>query len=381
MKRKDSKAFESELAKTHPKIALLTDYKLSQEQVRVVCSVCDHQWDTTPNYLLKHKNIEHCHECKRRYLEASLFYRFKEKYPEIEVLSRYDHSGSLIHLKCSCGHLWSTKASKLLKMKGCSSCRKRSVLHKKHKEFVQYVAENLPNIDVIGDYSQALKPIKLRCRIDGFTWATTPAHVKDAVKRGTSGCPECNVRNLRKTNEQFLEDLCKVNNDVLVVDTYVGSFAALKTICKVCNHEWNITPSDLLSGYGCPCCARTGYDPNKDSVLYLYDMGDYIGFGITNNLKSRDKQHRTQFKKMTVYARLIATYESEGSVIKNLEKHLKSQPIIADSGIVGFRTESVCATHLPALLDIIKDWLYSGNHTFTKDCSNLEANLKQRGLI
>ena len=59
----------------------------------------------------------------------------------------------------------------------------------------------------------------------------------------------------RKTNEQFLMELGKINPNIEPLEEYVKANTKIKIKCKVCNHEWESSPSNLLSGYGCPKCS------------------------------------------------------------------------------------------------------------------------------
>ena len=70
------------------------------------------------------------------------------------------------------------------------------------------------------------------------------------------GCPKC-AGHMRKTLEIFKEDL-KVKNSriVLLSEVYVNGVTKVHVKCADCGNEWSARPSNLLSGYGCPACAR-----------------------------------------------------------------------------------------------------------------------------
>jgi hypothetical protein len=62
------------------------------------------------------------------------------------------------------------------------------------------------------------------------------------------------------------------------------------------DHLWKATVKDRVAGYGCPTCAKYGFDPNKLGWLYFIDNFDLQMFqiGITNfpNQRLGDHQRR-----------------------------------------------------------------------------------------
>ncbi len=58
-------------------------------------------------------------------------------------------------------------------------------------------------------------------------------------------------------------------------------------------HVWETHPNARLGGHGCPTCARTGFDPNKDGWLYFLENDNLEMFqvGISNVLVNRLKRH------------------------------------------------------------------------------------------
>ena len=59
----------------------------------------------------------------------------------------------------------------------------------------------------------------------------------------------------RKTHEQFISELAKVNPNVKVIGRYRTSKEKVKCECLICNSIWETTPTLLLGGHGCVACA------------------------------------------------------------------------------------------------------------------------------
>jgi hypothetical protein len=71
-----------------------------------------------------------------------------------------------------------------------------------------------------------------------------------------------------------------------------GSSKKLSWICPL-GHKWVATVDSRRAGNGCPSCANTGFDPNKDGYLYFinHPQWEMLQIGITNNPDKRLGQH------------------------------------------------------------------------------------------
>ena len=59
-------------------------------------------------------------------------------------------------------------------------------------------------------------------------------------------------------------------------------------------HEWKAPIAERTSGHGCPSCAQSGFDPNKDGWLYFLSHPDWemLQIGITNVPDDRLSTHK-----------------------------------------------------------------------------------------
>lgn len=53
------------------------------------------------------------------------------------------------------------------------------------------------------------------------------------------------------THEDF------VNKNIEVLGVYTKAKDKIKVKCKICSHEWEATPNNLLRGKGCPICKQS----------------------------------------------------------------------------------------------------------------------------
>lgn len=69
------------------------------------------------------------------------------------------------------------------------------------------------------------------------------------------GCPVC-ANNVKKTHEFFVEEMRKYNPHVEIIDEYKTALSPIKVKCCICGNEWMAKPNRLLSGAQCMHCVR-----------------------------------------------------------------------------------------------------------------------------
>ena len=120
-----------------------------------------------------------------------------------------------------------------------------------HEEFVNDVKCINPNITIIGTYTGILNRIKCKCNTCGYIWEP----IANNVKHGC-GCPICFRKKRRKSHDDFVKEIMSINKDIQIIGEYISSKHKVKTRCMICGCEWDANPSMLLSGHGCPSCAK-----------------------------------------------------------------------------------------------------------------------------
>ncbi len=59
----------------------------------------------------------------------------------------------------------------------------------------------------------------------------------------------------KKTHEMFISEMSHLQPQIEVLGSYSGARTNLRVRCKVCGHEWDAMPTNLLKGRNCPICA------------------------------------------------------------------------------------------------------------------------------
>ena len=60
--------------------------------------------------------------------------------------------------------------------------------------------------------------------------------------------------NIKKTQDEYVNELKEKNPSIEVIGQYDGASVKILHKCLVCGHEWEVKPTHVLSGHGCPNC-------------------------------------------------------------------------------------------------------------------------------
>lgn len=135
------------------------------------------------------------------------------------------------------------------------------------------------------------KKVRWRCDV-GHEWRSVVGS-RSNVK--ALGCPICSGQQvLAGFNDLATMNPALAQQAVDLDGTTVTSGSGRKARWRCENgHEWVATIASRNNGIGCPSCAVTGYDPNKEGYLYLLVHPDWnmTQVGITNRAKQRIREH------------------------------------------------------------------------------------------
>lgn len=129
-----------------------------------------------------------------------------------------------------------------------------------------------------------------------------------------------------------------------------------------CNHHWKPKISNILyNNTGCPKCAKSGFDPSKNGTFYIFllekDGRKGLGFGITNVLAEREKDHKRTFRETNTIGTLIRSFKFKtGYHAQEIEAEIKKHPAIIDFGITGFRRECLPVSLKKYLFNRLSDY-------------------------
>lgn len=185
----------------------------------------------------------------------------KEKNVNVFPLEAYTKSSEPILCRCNrCGKEWKIRPNNLLRGYGCPVCgiEKRSKSRTKEAAAFVYELKSIsPEINVLEDYSGAKKSIRVSCSKCKHEWKALPTNLLKG-----KGCPKCAIGKrtslLSVSNEEYIEKVKKINPSIKVEGKYEGIKVKMQYSCQKCGYKWCTYPSSVLSGHGCPRCAKNG---------------------------------------------------------------------------------------------------------------------------
>lgn len=204
----------------------------------------------------------------RRLTHDEFIKRLAKINSRVTVLENYIDMNTKIKCACENGHIWYSKPKNLMLGRGCKQCAiAQGKYHnaKSQEQFIKEVHNLNPDITVIGRYVNAYTKIEFMCSM-GHKWKTMPSNILDGCS-----CPICKGEKisklLTKSHEQFLMELVEVNPDVTILSEYKKGSEKVLCRCNKDNHEWWVTPNNLLHGFGCPKCNQSKGEKTIENYL------------------------------------------------------------------------------------------------------------------
>lgn len=215
------------------------------------------------------------------------------KNENVKPLEKYHGVKEKILCECkTCGNKWYPTPDNLLQGRGCPNCRNEKLRKNRvdsYEDFFKKVNALNGTIEVPNEYDgyhNAKTHIPCKCKICGYTWTMTP----DNILRG-KGCPNCKIENTKKrctkSNEEFVAEIEKINPNIQILTKYCHSHSKVKCQCLECKHIWEVSPTSLLGGTGCPKCNNSKgelfisnyFDNNNIAYEPQKKFDDLIGLG------------------------------------------------------------------------------------------------------
>lgn len=199
---------------------------------------------------------------------------FKEIHPDLEPLDKYSGDAVKLHIHCLlCDTVWEATPGNLLHGKtGCPKCSvslRGKNSRKTDEQFNIDLKNKHPNMLALESYVTNKTKIYFYCTICKNVQLASP----ERVMLRDNGCVFCGKKkrsiSLAKTDEEFREQLKKINPDIEALDKYVNNHTKIRVRCKLCNHIWKVTPHHLLdSKSGCPVCVKDSLEkPILDAFI------------------------------------------------------------------------------------------------------------------
>jgi hypothetical protein len=359
------------LSVTHPELAAQADgwdpsaaTQGSSKSMRWRCEL-GHTWNTSVRHRVFGTN---CPTCSNKKVLPG-FNDLATTHPELaaqadgwdpKTLSANSHKKQ--NWTCSHGHKWAAVVYSRTFGKGCPFCSGNSVLSGFNDLATTYpeLAAQADGWDPRTTTSKSGKKVRWKCS-ESHTWY---AIIGNRIKG--VGCPICsgrdvllNVNDLATTHPELAAQAD--GWDPKTLKAHSGKKVRWK--CPE-GHQWTAAVYSRASGIGCPTCARSGFDPNKDGWLYFlqHDDLDMFQIGISNVPDSRLNQHSKRgWEVVEVRGPMKGqlAQQLEGAILRSVERRgairgHRTQIENFDGWTEAWTKDSLTVTSFKQLLD----WVY-----------------------
>lgn len=253
---KTHQQYVEEVERLNPNIEVVDDYIDSKTPIKHYCKKHNIFWNVMPCNVLSGCGCVECGKEKTSDKNS----KTREQYiaelkiinPNVVMIDTYINATTPIIHKCLIDEYeWYVKPSNLLTGKGCPKCANN--IKKTNEEYVKKVSLVNPDIEVIEEYVNSYTPIFHKCKKHNIQWKVSPSSILQGC-----GCLECGIEKLSvsntKSHEQYVEELKKINPNIVVIENYIRSNIPILHKCLIDGNEWYAAPSNILFGNGCPQC-------------------------------------------------------------------------------------------------------------------------------
>ncbi|MBZ9615291.1 PDDEXK family nuclease [Clostridium estertheticum] len=227
--------------------SILGHYEKNSIKVKIKHNICGHEYEVLSGNFLKGRRCPKCFGTPKKTHEQFVEEIFVKHGVEYNVLGQYINNNTKIlmgHIKC--GNTWHATPRHLLEGHGCPRCGGNEPYTT--EMFTKEISRIFKDKIVLdGEYKNSKTLIKVKCLIDGCKWESIPSNLLKGC-----GCPRCGG-NERYTTKTYKNKIFELYQDEF---TILGEYSSNKILVKhnKCNYIWEVAPSSLTSGYGCPKC-------------------------------------------------------------------------------------------------------------------------------
>lgn len=302
-KRKTTEQYKQELKDKNILLDVLEEYINTDTNIMHKCMICNNIWSPRPSNILSGGG---CPICKRKEISINNMLsheQFLEKVipllnESIEIIGIYKGQRQKIDCLCKlCNQIVKIKPLHLYQGAGHKKCSMKTMPQYKSLPLdnILEIIKNSPcNIEYYNNYVNAHTPFNVHCLDCDNIYHAYIYNIKNG-----HGCPKCQSINTgnrcRKSKEQFVNELKKINPFIDVLGDYINSNTHIECRCILCDNVWSAKPANLLKNKGCPQCKR---EPKgeiiikncliKNNIVFISQKTFDNLLGIGNGLLSYD---------------------------------------------------------------------------------------------
>ncbi|MDY5683227.1 MAG: hypothetical protein SPG48_06690 [Treponema sp.] len=282
---KTHEQFVKDIKKRNPTVIVLGQYKNVNSEILCQCKICNNLWSAKPNSLMKGISCPKCCHTGTSFEEQFIYRALQIVLGEEKVFSRdrkaigkeldiYIPSLSLaIEPGSWFWHKDKVKKDKekiqICKSKGIDliviydTCNKKCSI--KDNNF--WIFDE--NLSLETNRGKLVEIVEKILSVYYFPHKFLPNEVLELTNYAI-------FNSRRKTTDDFIAELSKINTKVEVLGEYKGNKSPIKCRCKICNYEWRATPNALLRGTSCKKCEykKNGQNRIKSHQDFLKELSE-----------------------------------------------------------------------------------------------------------
>lgn len=292
VKRKTDKEFKKEVYNLVGNEYVFLDlYVNANTKIRVKHNNCGNIYEVYPNSFLHGNRCPYCARCRKtdKEFKQEVFDLVGKEYVFLE-----HYQGALTKIKVKhnkCNHVYSVAPTNFLRGGRCPYCSSKA--KKTDKQFKQEVYDLVGNeYTFLDPYVNSYTKIKVKHNKCGNTYEVGP----HSFLQG-SRCPYCYIKDKRKTNKQFKQEVYDlVDSEYTFLDLYVDTRTKIKVKHNKCGNIYEVSPNSFLHGSRCPYCYGTPKKIDEDFKQEVYGLvgNDYtfLDSYVSNKTKIKVKHNK-----------------------------------------------------------------------------------------
>lgn len=269
MLTKTHEGFAKELQQINPNIEVIGKYVNSHTKIEFHCRVCGNNWKAAPQSLINRSGCPRCAISGTSFMEQFLYFALEHALGEGKVVSRDKKAiGRELDILLPEYRLaiepggWFWHKDKLFedgkKRDLCLSKGIRLILI--YDTVPADIAENTQEedcflfTDSLAEEAKHKTLKELVGKILAFCDPNLKLDFQEEQWRQVAS--KALKYSKRMSHDEFVEKMVEVNPTIEITGLYVDRLTKIEARCKVCSHEWNAIPQNLLRGHNCPKCAK-----------------------------------------------------------------------------------------------------------------------------
>ena len=137
------------------------------------------------------------------------------------------------------------------------------------------------NIILLSQYVNSKSKVVVQCKICGHTNSVIARQLKN---ERIIGCKKCSDKSRTKSNKMFVDEVYNITqNTIIPTQKYKDARTKITFSCRICSHSWTAKPNNILSGFGCPECAKKMTTSKGEKEVADFIKSIYNGVVIEND--------------------------------------------------------------------------------------------------